>query len=60
MGTVRRTMVVLAATGRHLEAIAFKEPGPLPLRIRAAYRPEVNHYQGLNSLQLIVERWEPS
>jgi len=56
----KHSKLVLAATGKRLEAIAFNERGPLPLRIRAAYRPEVNHYQGLSSLQLIIERWEPN
>ena len=50
--------LVLMATGTRLDAIAFNEPGPLPARIRAAYRPELNYYQGLVSLQLILERWE--
>ena len=51
--------LVLMAMDKRLDAIAFKEPGPLPARIRAAYRPELNYYQGLVSLQLILERWEP-
>jgi len=50
--------LVLMATGTRLDAIAFNEPGPLPARIRAAYRPELNYYQGLVSLQLILDRWE--
>jgi len=50
--------LVLMATGKRLDAIAFNEPGPLPARIWAAYRPELNYYQGLVSLQLVLERWE--
>ena len=55
----KHSRLVLRAAGSRLDAIAFNEPGPLPARIRAVYRAEVNHYQGLSSLQLIVERWEP-
>ena len=54
----RHSKLVLEAAGLRLHAIAFNERGPLPPRIRAAYRPEVNHYQDLSSLQLVVERWE--
>ena len=56
----KHSKLVLAATGRRLDAIAFNEPGPLPHRIRAIYRPEVAHYQGLSSLQLVLEHWEPN
>jgi single-stranded-DNA-specific exonuclease len=56
----KHSKLVLMATGRRLDAIAFNEPGPMPARIRAVYRPEVNDYQGLSSLQLILERWEPT
>ncbi|HEY2969294.1 MAG TPA: single-stranded-DNA-specific exonuclease RecJ [Casimicrobiaceae bacterium] len=52
--------LVLKATGLRLDAIVFNEPGPLPVRIRATYRPEVSLYQGLASLQLVLERWEPN
>jgi len=55
----RHMRLVLAATGRRVGAIVFNESGPLPARIRAAYRPEVSEYQGLSSLQLVVEQWEP-
>jgi single-stranded-DNA-specific exonuclease len=56
----KHSKLVLTAMGRRLDAIVFNEPGPLPGRIRAVYRPEVNDYQGLSSLQLILERWEPT
>ncbi len=51
--------VGLLGAGHRREAMLFNEPGPLPERIRAAYRLEVNHYQGLSSLQLVLERWQP-
>lgn len=51
--------LALALGERRFEAILFQQTGPLPPRIRAAYRPEVNHYEGLDSLQLVIEHWLP-
>ena len=50
---------VLSREGRRLDAIAFRASGPLPASLRAAYRPERNEFQGLASLQLVLEHWEP-
>lgn len=50
---------VLSRAGRRLDAIAFRAPEPLPTRFRAVYRPERNEFQGLASLQLVLEHWEP-
>ena len=44
---------------RRFEAILFQQTARAAPRIRAAYRPEVNHYQGLDSLQLVIEHWLP-
>jgi single-stranded-DNA-specific exonuclease len=49
----------LQGAGRPCAAMLFNERGPLPERIRAAYRVDLHHYQGLSSLQLVVERWQP-
>ena len=38
--------LTLARGGERFEAILFRHADPLPPRIRAAYRPEVNHWQG--------------
>lgn len=46
--------------GRTFEAMLFRHAAPLPPRIRAVYRPEVNRYQGLAALQLVVVHWEPA
>jgi single-stranded-DNA-specific exonuclease len=65
---VRATRVV---GGRHLrlglergaerfDAILFNCTEPLPARIRAAFRPEVNEWQGNASLQLTIEHWLPA
>jgi single-stranded-DNA-specific exonuclease len=51
---------VLSCAGRSLDAIAFRTPGPLPARLCAAYRPERNEFQGLGSLQLVIEHWQPA
>jgi hypothetical protein len=44
--------------GKDFEAILFNRTDTLPRRIRAAYWPDVHRYQGLVSLQLVVEHWE--
>jgi single-stranded-DNA-specific exonuclease len=41
-----------------VDAIAFNQPAMLPARIRAAYRLDVNEFQGTRALQLILEHWE--
>jgi single-stranded-DNA-specific exonuclease len=45
--------------GERFDAIAFNQTGPLPARIHAAYRPDVNEWNGLQSLQLVIEHWNP-
>ena len=51
--------LTLALGEKQFEAILFNRIESLPRRIRAAYWPDVNRYQGLVSLQLVVEHWEP-
>ena len=41
-------------------AIAFRTPAALPARIHALFRPEINHYQGLSSLELAIDYWSPA
>jgi single-stranded-DNA-specific exonuclease len=41
-------------------AIAFRTPAALPARIHALFRPEINHYQGLSSLELVIDYWSPA
>jgi single-stranded-DNA-specific exonuclease len=50
--------LVLTLEDRYFDAILFNQREVLPSRIRAAYRPEVHRYQGLLSLQLVIEHWE--
>lgn len=52
--------LMLARSEQRCEAMLFNDLGPLPARIRAAYRLEVNRYQGLSSLQLVLECWQPA
>jgi single-stranded-DNA-specific exonuclease len=51
--------LTISGSGTRLNAIVFNETGVLPVRIRAAYRPEVNHFQDLESLQIVIESWQP-
>jgi len=53
----RHLRVVLQREGERFEGIAFDEPGPLPARIHALYRPEVREWNGLLGLTLVVEHW---
>lgn len=41
-----------------LEAMHFNALEPLPAAVRAAYRIGVNEYNGVQSLQLVLEHWE--
>ena len=56
----RHLKLVLAVDGKRFDAMLFQHCDPLPPRIRAAYRPDVNRYQGLESLQLVVLHWLPA
>ena len=49
----------LSAGGRRHEAIRFGSADPLPAAIRAVYRLDVNDYQGMQALQLVLEHVEP-
>ena len=49
--------LALTLNERAFEAILFNQSDALPPHIRAAYRPEVQYYQGLLSLQLVIEHF---
>jgi single-stranded-DNA-specific exonuclease len=53
----KHSRLVLTHGGRQLDGIIFNDRGPLPRRIRTAYRLDVNHYKGLSSLQIVIESW---
>ena len=49
--------IVLARGDERFAAIAFRTPLPMPPRIRALYRPEVNHWTGTPTLELVIDYW---
>jgi len=56
----RHLKIRLARGGRVLEAMHFNALEPLPGGVRAAYRLSVNEFNGAQSLQLVIEHWEPA
>ncbi len=51
--------LTLQRAGERFEAMLFQHPEDLPGRIRAAFRPGVNEWQGQATLQLTIEHWLP-
>jgi len=51
--------LTLARDSERYDAMLFRHADPLPASIHAAYRPELNEWNGLSSLQLVVEHWRP-
>jgi len=45
---------------RLFEAMQFNALVPFPVAVRAAYRVSVNEFNGVQSLQLVIEHWEPA
>jgi single-stranded-DNA-specific exonuclease len=56
----RHTRLAVAGSTARFQAMVFDDPGPFPDRISVAYRPEVNRFQDLESLQLVIDRWRPA
>ncbi len=52
--------LALARGRERFDAILFRHVDPMPPSIRAAYRADVNEWQGRISLQLVVEFWQPA
>ncbi len=50
--------LTLKKNGSRFEAIHFNRADPAPRRVRAAFRLGVNEYNGVSSLQLMVEHLE--
>ncbi|MDD5296320.1 MAG: single-stranded-DNA-specific exonuclease RecJ [Rhodocyclaceae bacterium] len=46
--------------GSRFEAIHFNRAEPAPARVRAAYRLDINEYNGKASVQLVVEHLQPA
>jgi len=55
----RHRKLQLTRGGARFDAIVFNQVEPLPASIRAAYRPDVNEWNGRAALQLVVEWWRP-
>jgi single-stranded-DNA-specific exonuclease len=56
----RHLKLRLRKAGVSFEAIQFNCAESVPNRIRAAYRLSVNEYQGVASVQLMLEHFEPA
>ncbi|HYH41917.1 MAG TPA: DHHA1 domain-containing protein, partial [Burkholderiales bacterium] len=56
----RHTKLKLTRTDRAYDAILFGESEPLPPRIDAVYRVELNEYNGSVALQLSLQHWRPA
>jgi single-stranded-DNA-specific exonuclease len=54
----KHTKLRLLREGREFDAMLFFRNETLPDAIDAVYRLDVNHYNGTESLQLIIEHWE--
>ena len=52
--------LALALGARRIEAIRYRWTEPAPARMRAVYHPALNEFDGLRSLQLTGEHWEPA
>jgi single-stranded-DNA-specific exonuclease len=51
--------LALVKDGASFDAIWFNRAEPLPTRVTAAYRLDINEYQGVRRIQLMVEHAEP-
>jgi single-stranded-DNA-specific exonuclease len=52
--------LALVKDGTAFDAIWFNRAEPLPAHVNAAYRLDVNEYQGVRRIQLMVEHAEPA
>jgi len=52
--------LTVARDGERFNAIAFRTPDALPPRIHALFRPEISHWNGLTSLELVIDFWVPA
>jgi single-stranded-DNA-specific exonuclease len=59
-GHQRLWLQLLQLGGHAVEGVVFGEENPLPDSFDAVYRLDVNEYNGLTSLQLVIEHWEPA
>ncbi len=50
----------LSGGGLDADAILFNQDTPLPERIRAVYRLDINEWNGVSSLQFTLDQWCPA
>jgi single-stranded-DNA-specific exonuclease len=55
---LRLQLLVLEANARAVEAILFGSADPVPPRIRAVFRLEMNEFNGTRGVQLVIEHWQ--
>jgi single-stranded-DNA-specific exonuclease len=49
------------AAGAHIASgVLFGRSDPLPEAIHAVFRLDINEYNAMRSLQLVLEHWEPA
>ena len=53
----QHSKLVLSRGGERFDAILFHQTDALPPSIRAAFRPDINEWNGVASLQLVIEHW---
>ena len=56
----RHLKLLLLKDGGEVEAMLFSHATPLPPRIRAVYRLAVNEWNGAQTLQIVIEHWQPA
>ncbi|MEP7206986.1 MAG: single-stranded-DNA-specific exonuclease RecJ [Casimicrobiaceae bacterium] len=53
----KHSRMVLRRGREAFDAVLFNHTDPLPARIHAAYRPDLNLWHGTAALQLVIEHW---
>jgi len=56
----QHTKLTLGRGGERFEAMLFRHVEPLPTRLTAAFRVEINEWQDTESLELTIEHWWPA
>jgi len=55
----KHAKLVLTRGGERFEAMAFRQTEALPGKVHALFRPEIHEWNGLRSLQLVLDHWLP-
>jgi single-stranded-DNA-specific exonuclease len=55
----RHARLKLSRSGRAFEGMLFGTSDPVPQRIEAVYRLDVNEFNGMEALQLTLQHWRP-